>query len=378
MPGKKRILKALLFVGIGLFLLEGVLRVYNPFGFRVWGNRIVLPKNQVNEYRNTRIPKLGDTVITHTKNELGFRGPDKPSDWRDHLTVLVVGGSIVESYYLSDGKTWTAYLSSNLRNHFQRFWLNNAGFDGQSTFGHLILLKDHLIPLNPDVIVYLVGQNDVGKASPTKFDLNSIRSLSFRSVKAFVKSTADYSRVMALALNGYRQLQARFQEVGHSQLNLKEAENVEISDEEKEQLLQNHRKKYLPDFRNRVETLVSETRQAGIKPILMTTPYLFGEGTDPQTGVNLETISANKWNGRTWWQLLEEYNGVVREIGKRNDVPTVDFAHLMPKNSAYYYDPTHFTYEGARKAADVLDDRLCPILSDDFEDHLVTSCPTTD
>ena len=82
------------------------LRLYQPIPFRVRGDRIVLPVRQVYTFDNRGASKL-DPITRHTKNALGFRGPDPPRDFASRLTVLTVGGSTTECLFLSDGRTWT-------------------------------------------------------------------------------------------------------------------------------------------------------------------------------------------------------------------------------------------------------------------------------
>src|SRR4051794_36236410 len=89
-----------------LALGEVLLHVYNPLPFRVRGNRIILPVHQRYTFHNEGASKL-DPVTHHTKNSLGFRGPDPPKDMATRLTVLTIGGSTTECLFLTDGKTWT-------------------------------------------------------------------------------------------------------------------------------------------------------------------------------------------------------------------------------------------------------------------------------
>ena len=58
-------------------LAEVGLRIYNPLPFRVRGDRIVLPVRQRYTFHNEGASKL-DPVTYHTKNSIGFRGPDPP------------------------------------------------------------------------------------------------------------------------------------------------------------------------------------------------------------------------------------------------------------------------------------------------------------
>jgi len=107
--------KALFFQALLVIALaEIALHIYNPLPFRVHGNRIVLPVHQRYRFHNDGASKL-DPITIHTKNSLGFRGPDPPTDFAEQLTVLTIGGSTTECLFLSDGKTWTDAMARRLQ-----------------------------------------------------------------------------------------------------------------------------------------------------------------------------------------------------------------------------------------------------------------------
>src|SRR5438105_4577379 len=105
-----RILRIGAQIFFGLALLEACLRLYNPLPFRVRGDQIILPVRQSYTFNNRGTHKL-DSVTHHTKNSLGFRGPEPPRDWSSRLTILAIGGSTTECLFLSDGKTWVDQLA---------------------------------------------------------------------------------------------------------------------------------------------------------------------------------------------------------------------------------------------------------------------------
>src|SRR2546421_38436 len=155
------------FIGYLVYLLlitavfmEIILRIYDPFHASVRGNHITLLANLTREiHNNDVVDKLDKTIIVRT-NSLGFRGPDLPKDDKQYLKILTVGGSTTECLFINDGSTWTDLLGNNLNDHFEKVWINNAGLDGHSTFGHLILLKEYIVKLKPDVCIFLIGCND--------------------------------------------------------------------------------------------------------------------------------------------------------------------------------------------------------------------------
>ena len=90
---------------------------------------------------------------------------------------------------------------------------------------------------------------------------------------------------------------------------------------------------------------------------------LYGNGTDPSTGINLGTVEVfPNTSGHAYWTILELYNQATRKLGKQENVLTIDLAQELEKNSDFFYDPTHFTNEGATEAAEIIYKRLLPYL----------------
>ena len=85
---------------VAFLLIELTLRIYNPLGSRVKGDRIILPANEVYSFSNNGIPSL-DKNISHRKNALGFRNDELPVAPDKQLTIITVGGSTTECFYLS-------------------------------------------------------------------------------------------------------------------------------------------------------------------------------------------------------------------------------------------------------------------------------------
>ena len=153
----------LVFAGlaVGLLIAEGALRIYNPFGFRLKGDRIVLPVNESYQIMPDGLWGV-EPVVRHSRNVLGFRGAEPPDDFDGALSIVFVGGSTTESFLQTEGRSWPEKVDSLLAPLFNGLWVNNAGLDGHSTFGHLILVNDLLAGLKPDAVVILSGINDVG------------------------------------------------------------------------------------------------------------------------------------------------------------------------------------------------------------------------
>lgn len=390
-------------IGISLLGLEIYLRLFNPLNFRLHGNRVQLEANYSKIIRNQPGDKM-DEFIVYAKNSLGFRGEEPPRDFGKALTLVTVGGSTTESVVLGEGQTWTDWLGARLGESFADLWINNSGVDGHSTVGHLSLMRDYIGSLRPDVVLFLVGINDERLEAAREFDSGGLTRLVESGFLGRLFRLADKIEIIAYLQNIYRWKQAEAaglrtnESVDFSTLStLEKAALAEINPWDREvdyrvlgtasnsgevdegALVEN---KVLEEYRERLLELVKISLDAGIEPILITQPAVYGEGVDPETGVDLEKIPVGSdeddwlrgYNGRTKWQILERYNQVTREVARDRDLMVIDLARKMPKNSRYYYDLIHFSKDGAVEVAEIIYADLCPYLAEKYPDYLIGGC----
>lgn len=367
-----------LFIGLiaALLLLEFLLHFYNPFQARIKGNRIVLLTNKQYHIRNDIIPAL-DPVVNQYRNSLGFRGPDPPPDLASKLSVISVGGSTTQCFFLSDDKTWTARLGDRLDKSFRDVWINNAGLDGHSTYGHLVLMEDQVAKLHPKVVLFLIGANDVARDPDVEFDAENIKgAISFRSPTAFIKSLSPYSEVASLIANFYRSLNAYKEGLIHQKIELSKQGYIDVSPEVEEQYLAQYASEhYLHGFEERLRKLIEVSRSNGIQPVLLTQPLLEGAGIDDVTHVDLARVIASPGHsGKMAWDLQEKYNDVTRRVGQEKGLLVVDLARELPKSSRYFYDFIHYTNAGADAIAGIIYQHLCPQLTTRFPSYSKASC----
>lgn len=357
---------------LALLVAEGVLQLYNPFEVRIKGDTIVLPADRRYRFEQTSLPAL-DAEIVHTKNTLGFRGPEPPSDGLgNYLSIIVVGGSTTECFYLSDGKDWPAQLHNKLSSSFNRLWINNAGLDGHSTIGHTVLIQDHIAERRPRLVLFLVGLNDQGRLTDYDHTASHFKgALRLGSLEGFVKSASAYSEVAALSLNVYRYFRARSLGIPHEKRDLLHGGTVPYAQDYVTQLLKQH-ESALTAFADRLRHLVHTTRKAGIDPVLITQPALFGDDLDPDTGVDLATVNVQGEAARTRWEVLQAYNAVTKKVAAQEDAFVIDLANTLEKRSSYYYDFVHFTNAGAERVATIIHRDLQPYLAEKYSIFLKT------
>jgi lysophospholipase L1-like esterase len=339
-------------------LLEIALRIYNPFHFRIKGDNIVLDTNKKYTIDNSNIPVL-EKITTHSKNLLGFRGPEVPADFAERLTIVTIGGSTTECSSIGDGKTWTDVLYNRLKPNRPDVWINNAGLAGHSTYGHIALMKDRIIPLKPDYSIILVGVNDIGRDDLTDSD-KSNSAMHHKNIFTYLSRKSELCNVV---INLARNREARRRNLTDTYLDLTAQKNdtLFLSDS----IIQKHVARdaaFQIAYKQRLTALVNLALSAGIQPVLVTQPMLLGKGDDPVTGVNLETIRVDETkNGRLWWAMLEAYNEVTRQVATENKLLSVDLARELPKDSRYFYDAVHFTNEGCAMVGEIIFSKLQPL-----------------
>jgi lysophospholipase L1-like esterase len=370
----------LLAVGLGLALgmLEVFLRVYNPFGERIRGDTLVLPTHTRREIRNSGFPRVDSRIVVST-NSLGFRGPDPPPAFAEVLTIVAIGGSTAESLYVSDGKTWPELVGRDLAPSFPRVWVNNAGLDGHSTFGHRLLLDQRIVRLKPKLVLFLLGINDVGREDLKAADAAVVAGGAGDSLMgSLVGWSARHSAIVATGLNLARYREARKLDRVHRHLEIRWAPVITPDRERSRAQVALHRERYVPPYAARVADLVTRCRSHGIEPVLLTQPALYGNVVDPETKVYLGTVAVDPertLHGGLAWSLLELYNDALRQVGSERGVLVVDLAREVPKNSRLFYDFVHFNNDGSEVVASLVAAKLCPFLASRFPAYVSAPCP---
>ncbi len=349
---------------IGLIICEIALHIYNPFPFAISKGKMVLPSNQKITYHNTWINSL-DSNIYYSKNSLGFRGPEPSNDVSKLLSLICIGGSTTECKFISDSLTWPYQLSLQLKDSLPNIWVNNAGIDGHSTFGHLLLLHEYIARLRPKYVAILIGINDVETNAPLQFDLMNEKKINFTSTKSFLKSAANKTILGATLFQLYAVRGAYKKGLIHKQVNFETLGDTTFSTLYKEGILAKQND-YLAEYKKRIIAMLAICKQSNVTPILLTQPSLFGNYTDSATMIQMgNKIIPNTLpitNANLMQQVLNKYNAIVKSF--ESEVKVIDLAALMPKNSLYYYDFIHFTNTGCLKVAQILNSQMLPILKE--------------
>ena len=345
---------------LAAILLEIGLRIFDPLELRLQGDRINLPRNV--EYKLMDRNSEGNQIVIHRKNSLGFRGPELPEDQENRYIIFTVGGSTTEGSRINDGETWSALLSINLQSKFSGVWLNNAGLDGHSTHGHKLLLKEYILPIGPDMIMFLVGANDLHRDDLRNIDDAGI-AINTNLFIAKIYFLANRLKTVNLALAGWRYYLASKQKLIYTQLDLSKAklqpEDIDFDISH----LQQAEKPYVEAYHGRIVELIDMSNQAGVTPVFMTQPLFYGCDTDPSSGIEFKKLSVTTLklglkSACYFSQRMELYNDALRRACHEYDVHLIDVARKMPHNSQLYYDYVHHNKLGQKELARIASENM--------------------
>jgi hypothetical protein len=377
----------LLGILLALGMLEVALRIHNPVFQTVKNGKVVLRANY-DETRKNDKPGVAPQIHIHN-NAIGFRGEDPPPNLKDWLSLITVGGSTTRSALQSDGDTWTALLGNALRRCFNRVWINNAGFDGHTSFAHLQLIRNYIVSLQPKIVVMLIGANDAtssffvaGGNDMTPWDRETVvGELNFDAgVKGFIKSLSNRSELVSLSLTLYRSLLARMGGGGYEYVDWAKLPEVDgpqavvaasatcptCGDEAYLAAARKHQRAY----EDRLRLLLRLLHDAQILPVLMTQPTPCGFAKDPTTGKNLSRLPECLFR----YQLYEIYNDTLRYVAQSEGVLLIDLSRTMPKDTKYYWDYMHYTDAGEEELTKEVTRELLPYIARNFPLYLKVDC----
>ena len=328
------------------FVLEIVLRLFGSQSLFHAGLDFVPHRKMI---INTQL--LGSSKTTyHSTNEWGFRGDAIPKDWARRKTILTIGGSTTQDFYLSDDKTWSAQLQKLLIQNDPTVTVQNAGLAGHSTRGHLLLIKTVLPVVSPKMVILLVGLNDLrGKQNSDPYEKTGFLYNLFARTKTLqwlYKWYRVFNNDAYLVSTKYNQgYPPNLPSNGYVAKPISCAPRIDT------QALQSISSP-LDEFKNNIESIIDITKEKNIKIIFLTQPLLFLN--DAYWNNIKGDIPAKQHfciSAATIWKQLNSFNRALLNICQSKKVPCFDLANAIPHRQEYFYDHAHFSDAGAELAA---------------------------
>ncbi|MGH7151683.1 MAG: SGNH/GDSL hydrolase family protein [Planctomycetota bacterium] len=289
-----------------------------------------------------------------TTNRWGLRGEEPPEPWDAWETWVVVGGSTTQCFYLDDEKTWPHLLQQRLREGNPRTWVGNGGIDGQTTRAHLVFMEKVVRTVRPDAVLFLLGVNDFSLSICQDRRLfGNPQDRGAWSEDSWRMRLFRWSRLFRL---GYRWSIALSGDVLLVRAAHRNYEPRPLGPDptplpaDPREILPG-----LPEFRSNLKALIDAGREIGVRTVFLTQPILFADA-EPWRGIEGEFFWIRRpiarFSAADLRRMLDVFNRETLEVCRAEGVPCFDLAAEVPSSEELYYDPAHFTEEGAALVAE--------------------------
>ena len=288
-------------------------------------------------------------IAIHSTNKWGLRGEDVPADWNKFYTIITIGGSTTQCYYLDDHKTWPYLLQQRLKEKNDKVWVGNAGLDGQTTRAHLIFMKEVIPKMKPKTVILLVGFNDLGlslsedaRLFGSPWDKTSLKYKIYANSRLIqilhIWKLIIFDKVVVV------------KKMGHGDYEPKASVSETPFPSDLRSLLPS-----LEEYRQNIKEIIDTAKSMNIRAIFLTQPVLY-DNTEYwkkiEGGFYWIKKTKNVLSAATFSRLLDIYNKELMEICKANNVECFDLASAIPHSSLYFYDAAHLNEKGAQLVAE--------------------------
>jgi lysophospholipase L1-like esterase len=322
------------------------LKEYRP------GTRLLLP------FPRDHLPYTDNVFTKKFRFDIdsnGFIAPSHKYDRPDKVIVFL-GGSTTECMFVDEDHRMP-YVAGLILEQETGARINsyNGGMSGNNSLNAIDLLVNKVIPLKPDVVVFMENINDLStllyegtywSKQKTRSPLETLkkRDLVGKLLKEiFIPNLNSAYRTMRKALS--RKEEDEFAGARGKKLNLDQA-------------------KMRHDFGADLQTIVCTCKAWGIVPVLMTQANRITAHPDPVVASYINRYGRD--TGISYPQFKELYdafNDTIREVGLKNQVMVIDLAWEVPSDKKYLYDLVHFNDAGSQLAARIIAGRLKGIIA---------------
>ena len=231
----------------------------------------------------------------------------------------------------------------------------NGGLSGNNSLHAIDLLVNKVIPLHPQVVVFMENVNDLSTLlyEKTYWSRNTTRAPleTLKKVKLVGKLLKE---ILIPNLNfAYRNLR-------HALFPRQEDEFARAQGKK----LAVDRARLAREFATNLQIIVDICRDWGITPVLMTQGNRITDHPDPVVAAYIGQYEADTGiSYQDFKALYDLFNDTIRQVGKKNGVLVIDLAREVPPDKEHFYDMVHFNDAGSEDAAKIIAAQLKPLVS---------------
>jgi len=111
----------------------------------------------------------------------------------------------------------------------------------------------------------------------------------------------------------------------------------------------------LERYRRDLTELIAACRERGVEPIFITQPTLYKANLPPELDSLLWMTTLAPGTAAS---VMDAFNETMRAVCQDENVPSIDIAPLLPKDTTVFYDDCHFNVAGCQQVASILSEQL--------------------
>jgi lysophospholipase L1-like esterase len=282
------------------------------------------------------------------------------------LTLVFLGGSTVACIYVEEENRFP-YLVGNLlaQQTGKKITSINSGVGGNNSLHSLDILLNKILPLRPDVVIMMHNINDLVALiyDRTYWSKNPTRAAIVNF--SFYKNLIGWKAISTLARDMYiPNLHAATRILSHKIFGKKVKEPDDEFAHIRGKKLTVDSAAILDEFKMNLNTFINICRARRITPVLMTQFNRYKPNPDPKVLKATQGFESDSGiSVSEFIDLYARFNQAIREVGKDNGVLVIDLAALIPQDQQYIYDVVHLNTRGSQLAAQLISERLQPLVA---------------
>ena len=303
--------------------------------------------------------------IVYERNTLGLRSTNKINRVKPDRTIriLCIGASTTDQATQSTEDTWCSLAGEMLQSEYKKSVIRiesaSYGRGGIKSTENAAWLYQNIDSLQPDIVVTLLGINDLSWNGGSTYVPSTVDQLIARNDQGFSKLCLELFQLCRRGMAAVRKIQqirslASGRVVEWHSDNLPErrafyrglpyAEEVKRDPDP------------LAEFSNAVFWIHDYLSQKGVRLVALGQPVLWNKGMS-QAEVNSLWFPLMTKNGGMrvdpgWLQVeMAKYNLVQKQAAGKFGFSFVDLDKILPKNSEIFFDDCHFTDFGSQYIA---------------------------
>ena len=281
------------------------------------------------------------------------------------LTLVFLGGSTVACIYVEEENRFP-YLVGNLlaQKTGKKITSINSGVGGNNSLHSLDILLNKIIPVRPDVVVMMHNINDLvaliydrtyWSKNPTRAaivdfsfykNLTGLKALATMARDLYIPNLHAATRILSKKIFGkkVKDPDDEFAYIRGKKLTVDEAA-------------------ILDEFKMNLNTFINICRARRITPVLMTQFNRYKINPDPKVLQAMQGFQSDSGiSVSEFMELYARFNQAIREVGQEHGVLVIDLAAMIPQDKQYMYDVVHLNPRGSQLAAQLISERLQPLV----------------